>query len=83
MFPRGVAQARNRVFPVSFMVAIWRQAPKPDVNHAVTVSTGIRMSRPGWNAMKPGIDGVNTHWKSSFMASTGGGPHDQLRPCGH
>ena len=29
---------------------------KPGYSHAVTVSTGIRVSRSGWNAMKPGTD---------------------------
>ena len=55
----GVARPRNRVLPVSLMVAdlvpqIWNR----DSIHAVTASTGIRMSRPGQNDMKPGIDGV-------------------------
>ena len=30
---------------------------EPDSIHPVTASTGIRISRLGWNAMKPGIDG--------------------------
>jgi hypothetical protein len=34
---------------------------KPNFSYAVTVSAGIRVSRLGWNAMKPGIDGVETH----------------------
>jgi hypothetical protein len=34
------------------------QTRKPGVSHAVTVSTGIRISELGWDDMKPGIDGV-------------------------
>jgi len=46
--------------PRSLLAAILvSPAPrKPDVSHAVTVSTGIRMPQPDWNDMKPGIDGV-------------------------
>lgn len=44
--------------PGSLMAAILVPGPlETGFSHAVTVSTGIRMYRPGWNAMEPGIDG--------------------------
>jgi hypothetical protein len=56
-FTRGTLfSARPRSLMAAILVS--PAIRKPDVSHAVTVSTGIRMPQPGWNDMKPGIDGV-------------------------
>jgi len=52
---------------------------KPDVSHAVTVSTGIRVSQPGWNDMKPGIDGA---LKVQLHGVCRAGSHDRLKLSG-
>ena len=46
---------------------------KPDSGHAGTISITIRVRRVGWNAMKPRIQGVLTHWNPGSTAS-GSGP---------
>ena len=47
---------------------------KPDSGHADTISLTVRVHRADWNAMKPRIQCVLTHWKPGFMAS-GSGPN--------
>jgi hypothetical protein len=42
---------------------------KPDSGHTGTISITIQVRRVGWNAMKPRIHCVLTHWNPGSTAS--------------